>query len=116
MSRISEEAREVMDQIAPSVFIHGLSFDHVDDAIEITYAEYRDQVEGAGMLKTIAFQRELFKAEWDSLESDLIDLIDEVCVTIRNEDARQQRIDKAMERFKPKGLDDEEEGDDGEEG
>jgi hypothetical protein len=90
--------RDQIDDLLPELIIHTIQFDHAEETIEVTFAELRDQAVGAGMLKTIAFEKELFAPEVVSIESDLRDLIDEVLIHIRNEDARQARIDKAIAR------------------
>lgn len=92
---------ERMEEMVPETIIHNLSFDYQDQVLEIAYADLRDQAEGVGMVKTIALERELFLDEVLELERDLKNLIDEVQIAIRNKDARQARIDKAMLRINP---------------
>lgn len=100
---------EQMDEMLPEVLVHSVTFDHREDVVEITYAELNDQADGVGLIKTVAMERELFAVEVGEIESDLRDLIDEVVRAIRNPDAHQQRLAKALERNAP---DDEEEDDD----
>lgn len=103
--------KEQMEEMLPEMVIHTVSFDHNEGTIEVSFAELRDQAEGAGMMKAIAFERELFHEEVNSLESDLRDLIDEVIISIRNKDARKARIDRALARLKPEPEPEEEEDD-----
>lgn len=104
--------REQMDELLPEMLIHSVIFDHVESAVEVTFAELRDQAEGAGLTKTVAFERELFAPEIGAIESDLRDLIDEVMVTLRNEDAMKSRIEAANLRFKEFRREDDEDDDD----
>ena len=101
--------QEDMDEMVPERIIHSVTFDHTDGSVEIAFAELRDQAEGVGMVKVAAAERELFHAEIVELETDLNDLVDELLIAIRNEDARKARIEKARLRFSKK---DEEEDDD----
>lgn len=93
---------EKMDEMLPDRLIHSVSFDHVGDVVEITFADLADQADGVGMIKTVPMERELFVVELAEIESDLRDLCDEALLAIRNKDAHAQRVAKAKARNEPR--------------
>lgn len=102
--------KEQMDEMLPEVLVHSVSIDHQQGVMEITFAELRDQVDGVGMMKIVALERELFAVEIHEIEADLLDLITEARTAIRNEDVLSGRVKRAMERAK--GDDDDDDDDD----
>lgn len=104
--------KEEMENLLPETLIHNVTFDHQEGVVEITFADLADQAEGVGMIKTAALERELFYSEVEDLEAHLRNMISEVQVSIRNDDARQLRIKRANDRFKGGSLEDDDEDED----
>jgi hypothetical protein len=92
---VTESFKEAVEDLLPDVLIHSVTFDHQDGVVEITFAEYRDQGDGVGLLKTIDIELALFANEVRELESDIKDLIDEALLALRNPDAVKERIERA---------------------
>lgn len=72
--------------------IHSLTF-RPDGLVELSFAELREEVENAAMLRTVVFDEPVFGDEVDDLRDFLNDLIDEVLIYLRNDDARQTRLE-----------------------
>ena len=73
--------------------VHSVMF-RMDGYIEISFSNEEESYADAELLRTVVFTEEPFAKELEGLRSELYDLVDEVAVFLRNEDARRKRLNR----------------------
>lgn len=67
------------------VIVTSISFSEA--AVEIQFLERRDQSEKAGLMKSMVLDRATFSRQIDEIEDNVVDLVDDGLLEIRNPEA-----------------------------